>query len=372
MCQVNEEDDEIFQALKSTINKTPTNRKCMSCDEDACVIVRIADPMCRKCFEEFFIHKFRSTLSKSNIFGRGEHVLIAYSGGPSSTALLHLIAEGLSVNARRRLQFQAHVAFIDESSLYPDAIDIREKVIDRITNQLHYPLHIVSIDDNLDNDNTLKELLFQQTKSLTAREELIRRRKLKLLFDIAIREKCTKLITGDNCTKLAAQILSDMAQGKGAHVALECNLTDTTNDLVTIVRPFREIMSKEIAMYNRLNSIESLQNIDISTMSGIQSSIFKLSETLVNDLQRQFPSTVSTIFRTSDKLEKNLKSERCDLCCYPLDLDEDQSLLSDQDRIKLIHQLFDTRSDSNDPVHVCYACRRLLRDVQPNLQSNQE
>lgn len=67
----------------------------------------------RKCFEEFFIHKFRSTLSKSNVFGRGEHVLIAYSGGPSSSALLHLIAEGLSMNARRRLQFQAHVAFID-------------------------------------------------------------------------------------------------------------------------------------------------------------------------------------------------------------------------------------------------------------------
>ena len=46
--------------------------------------------------------------------------------------------------------------------------------------------------------------------------------RLKLLFDIALEEKCTKLITGDNCTKLAAQILSDMAQGKGAHVALEC------------------------------------------------------------------------------------------------------------------------------------------------------
>jgi len=67
----------------------------------------------RKCFEEFFIHKFRSTLSKSNVFGRGERVLIAYSGGPSSAALLHLIADGLSLNARRRLQLEAHVAFID-------------------------------------------------------------------------------------------------------------------------------------------------------------------------------------------------------------------------------------------------------------------
>jgi hypothetical protein len=49
-------------------------------------------------------------------------------------------------------------------------------------------------------------------------------------------------------------------------------------------------------------------------------------------------------YRTSDKLEKNLQPERCDLCCCPLDLDEDQSLLSDQDRIKLIHQLFKTTS----------------------------
>lgn len=71
----------------------------------------------RKCFEEFFIHKFRSTLSKSNVFGRGEHVLIAFSGGPSSSALLHLIADGLSMNARRRLQFQARVAFIDGNTI---------------------------------------------------------------------------------------------------------------------------------------------------------------------------------------------------------------------------------------------------------------
>ncbi len=64
MCQVNEEDDEAFQALKSAANKwvkirflkklifwifcrTPISRKCMSCDQDACVVVRIADPMCR-------------------------------------------------------------------------------------------------------------------------------------------------------------------------------------------------------------------------------------------------------------------------------------------------------------------------------------
>lgn len=62
-----------------------------------------------------------------------------------------------------------------ESSLHPESNDVREKVIDLITNQLHYPLHIVSIDD--DNKESFKNLLFEQTKLITAREEFLRRRK---------------------------------------------------------------------------------------------------------------------------------------------------------------------------------------------------
>ena len=46
MCQRTEDDDEAFQAVQSATNKA-ISRKCMSCDENACVVVRIADPMCR-------------------------------------------------------------------------------------------------------------------------------------------------------------------------------------------------------------------------------------------------------------------------------------------------------------------------------------
>lgn len=169
--------------------------------------------------------------------------------------MLHLIADGLSINARRRLQFEAHVAFIDgktkrnetkcffifsfvEHFLYPEARDVKNEAKEFVENKLKHPLHIRSIDDN---DEDFRRLIFDRTKSLTGKEELIRRRRfsielknisieniffffrrLKLLFDIAERENCTKLILGDHCTKLAAQILSDIAQGRGAHVASEC------------------------------------------------------------------------------------------------------------------------------------------------------
>ena len=86
-------------------------------------------------------------------------------------------------------------------------------------------------------------------------------------------------------------------------------------------------------------------------------------------------------YRTSDKLEKNLRPERCDLCCCPLDLEEDEALLTDENRIQLVQQLYRTNPQrysslsinylgiflcifSGNPVHVCYACRRVLRDVQ--------
>jgi hypothetical protein len=43
-----------------------------------------------------------------------------------------------------------HVDFsylCSESSLHPDSTTIRDQVTDLITNQLQYPLHIVSIDE---------------------------------------------------------------------------------------------------------------------------------------------------------------------------------------------------------------------------------
>jgi hypothetical protein len=83
----------------------------------------------------------------------------------------------------------------------------------------------------------------------------------------------------------------------------------------------------------------------------------------VNDLQRQFPSTVSTIFRTSDKLEKSVNGDGCDLCSCPLDIEPTEALMLDEDRAELIKRMFRCSSES-DAVHVCYACRRVLRDVQ--------
>ena len=41
----------------------------------------------------YVTHKFRATIGKTKLVRDGELVLVAFSGGPSSSALLHLIQE---------------------------------------------------------------------------------------------------------------------------------------------------------------------------------------------------------------------------------------------------------------------------------------
>ena len=46
---------------------------------------------CSECFNSYCIHKFRSSFGKHHVIRDGEPVLVAYSGGPSSCAMVQLI-----------------------------------------------------------------------------------------------------------------------------------------------------------------------------------------------------------------------------------------------------------------------------------------
>lgn len=71
----------------------------------------------RNCFLAYFTHKFRSTIGKSKQIHPGDRVLVGLSGGASSTALLHLIHEGLQENSHKKLRFNPAFLYIDGISL---------------------------------------------------------------------------------------------------------------------------------------------------------------------------------------------------------------------------------------------------------------
>lgn len=106
-----------------------------------------------------------------------------------------------------------------------------------------------------------------------------------------------------SCTKLTVELLNNVAIGKGAHISSEMSLVEKRNENLVYLRPLRELTSKEITFYNHFNQkIDSILSSSSSLLNLPNSTIYRLTERFVNGLQNDYPTTVATIFRTSDKL----------------------------------------------------------------------
>ncbi|XP_012590427.1 PREDICTED: cytoplasmic tRNA 2-thiolation protein 2, partial [Condylura cristata] len=67
----------------------------------------------RGCFQALYTHKFRAVLGKSRVVFPGEKVLLAWSGGPSSSSMVWQVFQGLSPDSAKRLRFVPGVVHID-------------------------------------------------------------------------------------------------------------------------------------------------------------------------------------------------------------------------------------------------------------------
>ena len=91
--------------------------------------------------------------------------------------------------------------------------------------------------------------LINDIKGDTSREEMVKRLRLLLINKIAKELGFRKILFALSCSKLTIDLLSNVAMGKGAHIAQEVALVEQRNDL-TYLRPLREVTSKEITFFN--------------------------------------------------------------------------------------------------------------------------
>ena len=64
---------------------------------------------CSECFLRYCAHKFRSSFGKSRLIRDQENVMLAFSGGQASSAMVHLVRE---VSLHRSAQFNKAVFVI--------------------------------------------------------------------------------------------------------------------------------------------------------------------------------------------------------------------------------------------------------------------
>jgi len=100
------------------VRKTESRDECVKCGSVDVVIPHGGHAaLCRACFLANVNHKFRATVAKSQALRHGESVLLAYSGGNSSGAMLALVAEGIRQGTTKKLRFlPGAIIHVDEST----------------------------------------------------------------------------------------------------------------------------------------------------------------------------------------------------------------------------------------------------------------
>lgn len=418
MCSIQEQD---LENVPSQLENKPSKersrgcRTCMKCSSsEAVVVVRLNDPLCKTCFLTYFTHKFRATIGKARAIRAGEKVLLAFSGGPSSSAMLHLVVEGLSSRAPKKLRFEPGIAFIDEGEILKASKEERMKYAEQIrdkASKTEFPFYQLNLEDifapeksgqddamcckkpekrGTSEQHTEKlKNLFDATSSLTAKEDLLRTLRCQLLLVTARKKGYSKVMFADCATRISIRLLSDISQGRGGDLPYDTGFSDERHSDVIFIRPMREFMAKEIALYNFFNSVETVPITTLATMSHSHASIDHLTEKFVTGLQADFPFTVSTIFRTGDKLSIKDSSDdtiACALCGVPMILEPSRlSTLSNAVRhVKLDDAASPPANDccsgcdsgcsssSSDPQltkeHVvqafCYGCKLTFKDAK--------
>uniref|UniRef100_A0A452EMN9 Cytoplasmic tRNA 2-thiolation protein 2 n=1 Tax=Capra hircus TaxID=9925 RepID=A0A452EMN9_CAPHI len=364
-------------------------QKCVKCKEGLpVVVIRAGDAFCRDCFKALYVHKFRAMLGKNRLIFPGEKVLLAWSGGPSSSSMVWQVLEGLSRDSAKRLRFVPGVIYVDEGATCGQSPEDRAKTLAEVKLVLQttgFPWHIVALEEvfslppsvlrcsaqePLGTESAYKAAvdsflqqqhalgadgverqsqhcaqdphspagppttaqtqamsrLFDSVKTLTAKEELLQTLRTHLILHVARNHGYSKVMTGDSCTRLAIKLMTSLALGRGAFLAWDTGFSDERHGDVVVVRPMREHTLKEVAFYNRLFAVPSVCTPALDTKAPEKASIHRLMETFILRLQAQFPSTVSTVYRTSEKLVKAprdgcVAGPRCLLCMCTLDVD---------------------------------------------------
>ncbi|XP_051565194.1 cytoplasmic tRNA 2-thiolation protein 2 isoform X1 [Myxocyprinus asiaticus] len=388
MCQVDEEYNGLECNQKIPL---PTlNRKCMKCKEEtASLIIRVSDAFCRSCFKEYFIHKFRAMLGKNRVIFPQEKVLLAVSGGAASCAMLSQVQEGLSQDAPKKLRFVPGIIYIDEGGACGQSSEERQRSVAQLKSiftETGFPYFIVplelvfslptsvlvplSSDPDQSNpsyklavDQYIKqdlaeeaaagavsqlsiqdsvyspehklalERLFASLKTLTAKEDMLQTLRQHLILHTARVNGYSKVMMGESCSRLAVKLLSKIALGRGAALASDTGFSDPRYGDVVIARPMRDYSSKEIALYSRMFNVPSVFISGLDTKAHDKASIQRLTESFVTNLQADFPSTVSTIYRTSEKLHTVMppqsqtteSTSKCLLCLCAIDTEVDKA-----------------------------------------------
>lgn len=196
--------------------------------------------------------------------------------------------------------FNGYVVSLNQVLSKENTIDI--KPIDQETCHEHED-HLCTILNNLP-DNT-------------SRIDLLNQLRRRLLISAARKLGCNKVFVTDSTMEIATKVLGDICLGRGAQLSTLANFCDTRAD-IKILKPLRSFTQQELVYYSEHYKIKSIK-LKESNVTTPVTSIQALARNFTADLESQFFGTISTIFRTAEKISPRISlqqnaEDNCVLC----------------------------------------------------------
>ncbi|XP_076283903.1 cytosolic thiouridylase subunit 2 [Lasioglossum baleicum] len=366
----------------ATVRVSNAKLLCKKCgSEQVEISLRNKCEYCKPCFLSASMHKFKAILGKSKSMRPTDSVLIAHSGKTNSTALVQLIKNNANESSCKKLRFKCKILYIDDGIAKGFSLgerkDIRNALVKEADN-LQIAMYITSLttstndilctevkstdvsQTNTIHDDEFIEKLFHSMESETAKDELLRQLKRKLIIRAARKLNCNKVFVADTSVDLATKVLADISMGRGSQVSLNVSFSDTRSADVTLLRPLREFTQDEIDSYLECCDVTPILACSKYNQS-YPGSIRTVARNFIHQLDSNLNGTVSTVYRTSEKLAAKMKelrnvkiarnvdfvedvNETCVLCELTLDSSNSQEKLSAV-QAKIFSQLISTNVD---------------------------
>jgi tRNA(Ile)-lysidine synthase TilS/MesJ len=271
---------------------------------------------------------------RCGVFSKGDTLLIGFSGGLRSLALLQCIKLCNSNDIKRKIHFKYHVLHVSDMILHEteqDHLEMNNYVNEICSSETNtfITFESVSINTLIPGYNEWMDQMPQTTHSerLDAKRFMLKR----ALEQFALSKGYKYVVLGTDATNMAITALSNLAIARpNISMLLLFRFKLSESSQVTFLQPLREILADEIAHYLYLQKVPLTKfgkfcYPDLAVKNSIQG----ITENFVAYLQQNYPSTVFTILRTVDKLKaENAQQQEdkiCPICCENIITEKYQS-----------------------------------------------
>lgn len=271
---------------------------CSQCGEPA-VIYREYEgrALCKEHFSRAVEKQVKQTIRKHDLIKDGDVIAVGLSGGKDSGVMLQLLHD--VVGERPDIELHAITVHEGIEPYRTESVEAAKEMCDR----LNVPIHVGTYED--EHGITMDEVMVKKPEMHSCSYCGVFRR--DVINKTARAVGANKLAIGHNMDDEIQSALMNFLKGDMSRLArLGAKTHKVPSDqFMRRIKPLREVLEKEIALYARVNDLE----VHIETCPHAEGALRADVRDFLNQMENQRPSVKHSALSSIDKLLPVIRDE---------------------------------------------------------------